>query len=77
MQAVALEVIAKNPDCTDRELCESARDHFEHVAHWTARRNELWHKGLIEQSGKRQCGITGRSAMTWRINENQDQLTLW
>ncbi len=74
MQLQVYRAIVENPNKTDRELSKLANME---VAHWTARRNELWHKGYIETPGKRECSITSRLAMVWRIKTIQEQPTLW
>lgn len=32
------------------------------------RRNELMRYGLIEEAGRRQCSITGKLALTWKLS---------
>ena len=34
----------------------------------SARRNELIEKGLMRRAGKRECKVSGYTALTWRAN---------
>ena len=63
-QKVVLILIRKNPDCTDRELTNLLGSFDSNFVR--PRRNELVKLGLIEESGKKKCSMSGRLAITWR-----------
>ncbi len=56
---------------TDREVAESMNRPINTV---TPRRNELVNKELLEEKGKRPCGVTGKRALVWRVKPSKERL---
>ena len=67
IQLEVYEAIKSAPDSTDSELV--------HLLCWTdkyklsRRRFELLDQGLIVDSGKRKCDVTGKLCHTWRAKQ--------
>ena len=57
------------PSLTDRELTKLIG--FEDPNKVRPRRKELLDLGLITESGKRPCMVTGKTALTWKATEAQ------
>lgn len=74
-QRFVLDLIESFPDCTDRELAMKAG--FTDPNSIRPRRSELFHKGLVAESGKRRCRVTGKLSTTWRVRTDSDQLELF
>jgi hypothetical protein len=63
-QQRVLTTIRNNPDSTDAEVAEALNAGFTNQVR--PRRFELAVRGLVVESGKRACRVTGRTALTWR-----------
>ncbi|WP_020613246.1 hypothetical protein [Sediminispirochaeta bajacaliforniensis] len=74
-QHLVYELIRRYPEHTDRELAQLAGAGDPNQIR--PRRTELLDKGVITESGKRRCEVTGKLAKTWRIVTQRDQLELW
>lgn len=74
-QRLVLELIETHPHRTDRELARIAGAADPNVIR--PRRSELYRKGLVRESGKRPCGVTGKLSTTWAAAEAGDQLELF
>lgn len=74
-QRLVYELIRSYPEHTDRELARIAG--IADPNGIRPRRSELYHRGVVEEAGKRRCGVTGKLAKTWRITTRRDQLELW
>ncbi len=79
MQTRVAYLIATNPDNTDRELSvlyfKSWGDPDPNAVR--PRRHELMEQGWVIESGHRQCRITGRIALTWRLTVKKSQMELF
>lgn len=79
-QRAVLWLIRKFPCSTDRELALEYHKAFGglHDSNKVRpRRAELVKSGLVEEAGKRTCGVTGKVSMTWRIVTHQPQKELF
>jgi hypothetical protein len=59
-----LGAVKHNPCCTGRELSGCSYIDYECVH---KRLPELKQRGLVTSGNPRQCGISGRKALTWRV----------
>jgi len=66
-QRLILNLIASNPDKTDRELCKIMGVTDPNFIR--PRRKELLDKSFIIESGKRVCTVTGKTCYIWRVTE--------
>ncbi len=74
-QRFVLELIESFPDSTDRELAMKAG--FTDPNGIRPRRSELVAKGLVAESGKRRCRVSGKLSTTWRTRTESEQLELF
>jgi hypothetical protein len=65
-QQTVLVAISAYPDSTDRELARNLG--FSDPNNVRPRRFELVEMGYVIASGKRVCTVSGKTALTWRIN---------
>ena len=75
-QRLVLDLIRDWPDSTDAELTRllvKFHGGTEDPNRLRPRRNELLHHGLIEESGKRRCAVTRKTAYTWREKTHDPQ----
>lgn len=68
-QREALEAFTKKEEFTNAELAEFLRWPINTV---TPRTNELVARGLVTESRKRVCKVTGRTAIAWKIKPRSD-----
>jgi hypothetical protein len=64
-QQSVLILIHAHPDCTDLEL--TYKMGYTDPNKVRPRRKELLDYGLIVESGKRRCSVSGKLALTWRV----------
>jgi predicted HTH transcriptional regulator len=62
-QRVVYGAIKLNPDCTDYEIAEFLGSTDPNTVR--PRRKELYDKGMIYETGVRECKVTGHKATTW------------
>lgn len=65
-QQTVLVAVSAYPDSTDRELARYLG--FSDPNRVRPRRNELVALGYVIESGKRRCMVSGKRALTWRVN---------
>ena len=63
LQTTVLKAFYNSPNSTDKEISESSNIPINII---TARRNELVKEGLLEESERRPCKVTGRTSISWR-----------
>ena len=63
-RAIVWRLVLQHPDLTSAELSR-----IEGIDRYIAARRlpDLMRAGMVEQSGSRQCSVSGHSAVTWRV----------
>jgi predicted ArsR family transcriptional regulator len=72
-QRAVMEALRNRPEFTNNELAEFLQWPINTV---TPRIFELRAKGKVEESSRRQDGVTGRTAIAWRIKRETGQTKL-
>ena len=79
-QQLVYNLIRRFPGKTDRELALIFAAQIGHPVDPNVirpRRHELVEKGLVELFEKRECKVTGKTSMTWKIVSHQMQRELF
>lgn len=74
-QRSVLDLIERFPCRTDRELAKIAGVADPNMIR--PRRTELTRRGLVRESGRRRCDVSGKLAATWRVVYEHEQLDLF
>ena len=74
-QRAVLDLVRRYPGRTAQELTDLARLKDPNAVR--PRLVELAREGWVEAAGSRQCSVTGRMAMTWRLVERREQPELF
>ena len=70
-QADVLSLVRLNPGRTALELARIAK--WGDPNRLRPRLVELAHAGYIEPAGNRECAVSGKAAMTWRVPARREQ----
>lgn len=71
LQQKVFDVIKQHPlGITDREIINIVGIEGNSIR---PRRYELFKKGLVVEAGKRKCSISGKLALTWKLNKQDDE----